>query len=125
LRSETLNRWFKRKIGALQMKASGFKNAGKTLLALSLMGVMAGAAQAADKVLHVYNWSDYIAPDTVKSLKKDRYQGGVRRVRQQRDPGGQAAGGQVRLRHRRAVQQLPGQADQGRGLPGAGQVQAA
>jgi hypothetical protein len=33
------------------MKASGFKKAGKTLLALSLMGVMAGAAQAADKVL--------------------------------------------------------------------------
>ena len=51
------------------MKASGFKKAGKTLLALSLMGVMAGAAQAADKVLHVYNWSDYIAPDTVKKFE--------------------------------------------------------
>ena len=51
------------------MKASGFKNAGKTLLALSLMGVMAGAAQAADKVLHIYNWSDYIAPDTVKKFE--------------------------------------------------------
>ena len=35
------------------MKASGFKKAGKTLLALSLMGVMAGAAHAADNVLHV------------------------------------------------------------------------
>jgi putrescine transport system substrate-binding protein len=51
------------------MKASGFKKAGKTLLALSLMGVMAGAAQAADKVLHIYNWSDYIAPDTVKKFE--------------------------------------------------------
>ncbi|MEB0155905.1 hypothetical protein, partial [Pseudomonas sp. CCC4.3] len=28
---------------------------GKTLLALSLMGVVAAAAQADDKVLHVYN----------------------------------------------------------------------
>ena len=51
------------------MKASGLKKVGKTLLALSLMGVMAGAAQAADKVLHIYNWSDYIAPDTVKKFE--------------------------------------------------------
>ena len=50
------------------MKALGMKIAGKTLLAMSLMGVMAGAVQADDKVLHVYNWSDYIAPDTVKKF---------------------------------------------------------
>ncbi|WP_213878391.1 polyamine ABC transporter substrate-binding protein [Pseudomonas sp. dw_358] len=43
---------------------------GKTLLAMSLMGVMAGAVQADDKVLHVYNWSDYIAPDTVENFEK-------------------------------------------------------
>ena len=53
------------------MKASGFKKAGKTLLALSLMGVMAGAAHAADNVLHIYNWSDYIAPDTVAKFEKE------------------------------------------------------
>ncbi len=53
------------------MKALGLKNAGKTLLALSLMGVMAGAAQADDKVLHVYNWSDYIAPDTIANFEKE------------------------------------------------------
>ncbi|TFF07724.1 polyamine ABC transporter substrate-binding protein [Pseudomonas sp. BCA14] len=47
------------------------KNAGKTLLALSLMGAMAGAAQADDKVLHVYNWSDYIAPDTIANFEKE------------------------------------------------------
>ncbi|RON08322.1 spermidine/putrescine ABC transporter substrate-binding protein PotF [Pseudomonas brassicacearum] len=47
------------------------KNTGKTLLALSLMGVMAGAAQADDKVLHVYNWSDYIAPDTIANFEKE------------------------------------------------------
>ena len=53
------------------MKALGLKNAGKTLLALSLMGVMAGAAQADSKVLHVYNWSDYIAPDTIANFEKE------------------------------------------------------
>ena len=53
------------------MKALGLKNAGKTLLALSLMGAMAGGAQAADKVLHVYNWSDYIAPDTIANFEKE------------------------------------------------------
>jgi putrescine transport system substrate-binding protein len=40
------------------------KKFGKSLLAMSLLGVMAGVAHADDKVLHVYNWSDYIAPDT-------------------------------------------------------------
>ncbi|AZF18512.1 Putrescine ABC transporter putrescine-binding protein PotF [Pseudomonas sp. R3-18-08] len=53
------------------MKALGLKNAGKTLLALSLMGAMASAAQADNKVLHVYNWSDYIAPDTVANFEKE------------------------------------------------------
>ncbi|KPZ15346.1 Putrescine-binding periplasmic protein [Pseudomonas amygdali pv. ulmi] len=47
------------------------KKFGKTLLALSLMGVVATAAQADDKVLHVYNWSDYIAPDTVAKFEKE------------------------------------------------------
>jgi putrescine transport system substrate-binding protein len=41
---------------------------GKTLLALSLLSAVAGAAQADDKVLHVYNWSDYIASDTVEKF---------------------------------------------------------
>ena len=53
------------------MKALGLKNAGKTLLALSLMGAMAGAAQTDNKVLHVYNWSDYIAPDTIANFEKE------------------------------------------------------
>ncbi|AVO61866.1 polyamine ABC transporter substrate-binding protein [Pseudomonas chlororaphis] len=47
------------------------KKAGKTLLAMSLMGVMAAAAQADNKVLHVYNWSDYIAPDTIANFEKE------------------------------------------------------
>src|SRR3989338_2315157 len=44
---------------------------GKTLLALSLMGAVAGAVQADDKVLHVYNWSDYIAPDTLEKFTQE------------------------------------------------------
>ncbi|MEG0636844.1 MAG: extracellular solute-binding protein, partial [Pseudomonas sp.] len=46
------------------------KKMGKTLLAMSLAGLVAGAVQADDKVLHVYNWSDYIAPDTVADFEK-------------------------------------------------------
>ena len=53
------------------MKALGKKLAGKTLLALSVAGMMAGAVQADDKVLHVYNWSDYIAPDTIANFEKE------------------------------------------------------
>lgn len=55
----------------LGMKTLGMKMAGKTLLAMSLTGVMASAVQADDKVLHVYNWSDYIAPDTVAKFEKE------------------------------------------------------
>jgi putrescine transport system substrate-binding protein len=32
---------------------------------------MAGGAQASDKVLRVYNWSDYIAPDTLKKFEAE------------------------------------------------------
>ncbi len=46
------------------------KKMGKTLLAATLAGLMAGAVQADDKVLHVYNWSDYIAPDTIAKFEK-------------------------------------------------------
>src|SRR5471032_3447674 len=44
---------------------------GRTLLTLSLLGAMATVAQADDKVLRVYNWSDYIAPDTVKKFEAE------------------------------------------------------
>ena len=47
------------------------KTFGKTLLALSLTAAVAGAAQADDKVLHVYNWSDYIAEDTLANFEKE------------------------------------------------------
>ncbi|MFV1941696.1 MULTISPECIES: polyamine ABC transporter substrate-binding protein [Pseudomonas] len=44
---------------------------GKTLLALSLAGAFAGHAMADDKVLHVYNWNDYIAEDTIAKFEKE------------------------------------------------------
>ncbi|HAW61310.1 MAG TPA: spermidine/putrescine ABC transporter substrate-binding protein PotF [Pseudomonas sp.] len=43
----------------------------KTLLAMTLAGTLAGAAQAQEKVLHVYNWSDYIAEDTLENFTKE------------------------------------------------------
>lgn len=46
------------------------KTFGKTLLTLSMAGMMAANAQAADKELHVYNWSDYIAPETIAKFEK-------------------------------------------------------
>jgi len=45
------------------------KKMGKTLLAVSL-GMLVGTVQADNKVLHVYNWSDYIAPETVAKFEK-------------------------------------------------------
>ena len=46
------------------------KMIGKTALALSVAAALVGAAQAEDKVVHVYNWSDYIAEDTVANFEK-------------------------------------------------------
>ena len=44
---------------------------GRALLTLSLLGAMATVAQANDKVLRVYNWSDYIAPDTLQKFEDE------------------------------------------------------
>lgn len=44
---------------------------GKSLLALSLTAAVVTAAQAENKVLHVYNWSDYIAEDTLANFEKE------------------------------------------------------
>nr|WP_325169922.1 polyamine ABC transporter substrate-binding protein [Pseudomonas sp. Au-Pse12] len=53
------------------MKMLGRTLFAKTLLSLSLMGAMVTGAQANDKVLRVYNWSDYIAPDTLKKFEAE------------------------------------------------------
>ena len=47
------------------------KTFGKTLLALSMAGLMTATAQDDDKVLHVYNGYDYIAPDTGAKFEKE------------------------------------------------------
>lgn len=48
------------------------KFVGAALLAAGLMvGAMQGAAAQEEKVLNIYNWSDYIAEDTVKNFEKE------------------------------------------------------
>lgn len=42
----------------------------KTLVALSLTCAVQGMAQAKEKVVHVYNWSDYVAEDTIANFEK-------------------------------------------------------
>ncbi|MFY8088267.1 MAG: spermidine/putrescine ABC transporter substrate-binding protein PotF, partial [Rubrivivax sp.] len=38
---------------------------------LSLMSSAAVQAQSDSKVLNIYNWSDYIAPDTIANFEKE------------------------------------------------------
>ncbi|STM77810.1 putrescine ABC transporter substrate-binding protein [Escherichia coli] len=40
------------------------------LVAGALMAVSVGTLAAEQKTLHIYNWSDYIAPDTVANFEK-------------------------------------------------------
>ena len=66
-------------------------------------------AQAQEKVVKVYNWSDYIDPAGPRGVhRQDRHQGRLRRLRQQRGAGDQAARRQHRLRPRGADRLLPG-----------------
>jgi spermidine/putrescine-binding protein len=60
-----LNRWLDNKFWSITHEEIGQDAAGA-----ALMGAMATAVQADDKVLHVYNWSDYIAPDTMANFEK-------------------------------------------------------
>jgi len=39
------------------------------VLFAAFLGITMGSAFAEDKVVHVYNWSDYIAPDTLKNFE--------------------------------------------------------
>jgi putrescine transport system substrate-binding protein len=51
--------------------SGGSKWRGRAALAMVLLmsGIVAGPAAAEDKLLNIYNWSDYIAPDTVKNFE--------------------------------------------------------
>ncbi len=44
---------------------------GKTLLVAALATAIAGPVQAEKKSLHIYNWTDYIAPNTLKDFTKE------------------------------------------------------
>jgi putrescine transport system substrate-binding protein len=43
----------------------------RILLAALAVLILAGPARAEDKLLNIYNWSDYIAPDTVKRFEAE------------------------------------------------------
>ncbi len=44
----------------------------KTLVSLlALLAAAGGAAAEEEKVVNVYNWSDYIAPDTAEKFEKE------------------------------------------------------
>ena len=43
----------------------------KSLVAITAMTVAAGSYAAEEKVLNVYNWSDYIAEDTLANFEKE------------------------------------------------------
>ena len=63
---------------------------------------------AQQRVLNVYNWSDYIDPDGARGVHQgDRHQGPLRHLRHQRDAGDQAARRPVRLRRGGADRLFP------------------
>jgi putrescine transport system substrate-binding protein len=44
---------------------------GRICLIGLLLAVLAPSARAEEKRLHIYNWSDYIAPDTILNFEKE------------------------------------------------------
>ena len=51
--------------------AKSLKHWGATLALVSTALLTAGGAHAQGKVLNIYNWSDYIADDTIKNFEKE------------------------------------------------------
>ena len=95
------------------------------LAGLALLAVTGPASGADPKVLNIYNWSDYIADDTIKNFEKetgikvnyDNYDTNEVAARQARRR-------QDRLRHRRARRALREDADRGRPAAEARPLQA-
>ena len=85
-----------------------------------------GAAAQEEKVLHVFNWSDYIAEDTVPNFEK---QSGIKVTYDVFDSNDvletRLLRRQLRLRRGRTVGLVPRAADQGGRVPEAGQEPAA
>ena len=100
-----------------------------SLVVAAAFAVAPSAAQQKGKgqrILNVYNWSDYVDPAVLEEFtKSDRHQGPLRHLRHQRHARGQAPGRPFRLRRRGADRIFPPAADQGEDLPAARQVEAA
>ena len=74
------------------------------------------------RMLNVYNWSDYVDPAVLEEFTKTyRHQGALRHLRHQRHARGQAPGRAFRLRCRGADRLFPATTDQGQDLPAARQ----
>ena len=52
-------------------KKSGFAMTAKVLAAFCLAGAASLAPAQDAKVVNIYNWSDYIAEDTIKNFEKE------------------------------------------------------
>src|SRR5437870_12735996 len=53
------------------MLSSPLRRLGLAALLVAALPLAAAAAAAEEPVLHVYNWSDYIAPDTIANFEKE------------------------------------------------------
>ena len=47
------------------------KRLASALVLAVTLGLAAGAASAEERQLNVYNWADYIGPDTIKDFEKE------------------------------------------------------
>jgi putrescine transport system substrate-binding protein len=96
-----------------------------SLCVFALAALIAGAdplaAQAKkERIVNIYNWSDYIDPAVIEDFTR---QTGIK-VRYDTFDSNDTAHRQIRLRRCRADRVFPGAADQGRRVPEARQEQA-
>ncbi len=110
----------------LMSKGSRMHRSVGLILAIMAAGNQAIAQTGKERIVNVYNWSDYIATERHRRVRPgDRDQGPLRHVRFERHPRDQAPCRQVRIRRRRSDCLFPRAPDQGRRLPETGQEQAA
>jgi putrescine transport system substrate-binding protein len=106
----------------MDVKTSAWRRWLPATLAALFGGVAASAALAADepKVLNIYNWSDYIAPDTLANFEKET---GIKVHYDNYDNNeilhAKLVAGQDGLRHRGAQRPLRQAADRRRPVPEA------
>jgi len=69
----------------------------RTIPFMTILGALLSLpAQAQERVVNFYNWSNYMAPGVLRILpKRTGIQGCLRYVRRQRDAGDAAAGGKI------------------------------